>query len=384
MTTRLAPPPVAAPTWHVELTPPAVAMVWVGHGRAHEAVAVPGVELADGEALVAIELSTVCGTDVRIVAGHLAAPTPLVLGHEFVGRIVAVSGDVRAIDGSRLREGERVVWSVDVACGSCDRCRRGIPQKCRELLTYGHERLAARWELTGGFASHAHLRPRTAIVRVDENTPAEVLAPATCGTATAWAAVDRADRVVDVDGAVVLVTGAGLIGLTAAAIATDRGARVIVSDPDPARRELARRFGAVAVVDPGDPSRPDDLQQAVAVAGGTEIDVVIEASGSAAAVESAICEVGVGGVVVLVGSISPSAKIALDPEQTVRTLLTIRGVHDYTPDDLAAAAGYLHERHRAYPFVELVGERMPLAEVDAALVAAGPGGPVRVALDPAL
>ena len=70
----------------------------------------------------------------------------------------------------------------------------GMPQKCRELRKYGHEKIAPRWELTGGFATHVHLRAGTAIVRVGEDLPASVLAPASCGTATAWAALARASR----------------------------------------------------------------------------------------------------------------------------------------------------------------------------------------------
>lgn len=373
----VAPMSVASSSRRVDITPPAVAMVWIGPERGHESVAVPGVVLSDGEVLVSIELATICGSDVHTVAGHRAAPTPLVLGHEYVGRIAAMQSEVRAIDGSRLHVGDRVVWSIMASCGVCDRCRRGIPQKCRDLIKYGHERLGARWELTGGFASHAHLRAGTAIVRVAESVPAEVLAPASCGTATAWAAVDRAEQITDIDGAVMLVSGAGLIGLTATAIASDRGARVIVADPDRARRALALRFGAVAVIDPADQTA---LPTAVVAAGATEIDVVIEASGSATAVASTLSAVGVGGVVILVGSVFPGGVLALDPEQLVRGLVTIRGVHNYTPLDLHAAVGYLHEKHDVHPFAELVGRVVELDDVDAALVDARGGGPVRVGL----
>ncbi|WP_137844759.1 zinc-binding dehydrogenase [Microbacterium sp. 2FI] len=376
--TVTAPGAVGTPV-RIDLDPPAVAMVWLGADRPHEVVAVPRVALAPGEALVAIELATICGSDVHTTAGRRRAPVPLVLGHEYVGRIVATGGDVRAIDGSLLFHGDRVVWSIMAGCGTCDRCRRGIPQKCRALVKYGHERLEPRWELTGGFASHVHLRRGTAMLRVSESVPAEVLAPASCGTATAWAAVERADDTTDIDDAVVLVLGAGLIGLTAAAIAADRGARVIVADPDARRRDLALRFGAAAAVDPLDPSA---REAALADLGRAEIDVVIEASGSAAAVASAIDAVGVGGIVVLVGSVFPGGSLTVDPERLVRNLVTISGVHNYTPHDLHAAVRFLHARHTRYPFDELVGARMPLADVDAALELARSGDSVRVGLVP--
>lgn len=371
--------PVAARDVH--LTPPATAMVWLGPGRSHEAIAVPGVRLAEGEVLVELELSTICGSDMHTVSGHRKAPTPLVLGHEYVGRIVALLDDVRSVDGRRLALGDRVVWSIMASCGKCDRCRRGLPQKCRELLKYGHERLVARWELSGGFATHVHLRAGTAIVRVDESVPAAVLAPAACATATAWAAVDRAADVVDVDRATVLVTGAGLIGLTATAIATRAGARVIVADPDPGRRALASSFGAAATIDPGEAGA---LARALRRLRVPELDIAIEASGATAAVSSALDEIGVGGVVVLVGSVSPGPAYALDPERTVRNMTTVRGVHNYDPEDLASAIRFLEEHAHRYPFGQLVGRPHPLSELDDALARAAAGTDVRVSIDPRL
>jgi len=366
-------------TFDVVLNPPAVAMAWLGRHRDHTAVAVPGVALDAGEMLVAIELATVCGSDVHTTEGRRDAPTPLVLGHEAVGRIVTMNGDSRAVDGTPLRPGSRVVWSIMASCAACDRCMRGLPQKCRSLKKYGHERMADHWELSGGFATHAHLRAGTAVVAVDDAIPARVLAPASCGTATAWAAVDAAERTVELDDAVVLITGAGLIGLTAAALATDRGARVIVADLDASRTKLARRFGAVDVIDTRD---ADALPRALSSLGADRVDAVIEASGSPRAVESALDVVGVGGVIVLVGSVFPTPPVALSPEAVVRGLLTIRGVHNYTPTDLTAAVRFLSTRAHVYPFTELVGTTFPLAEIDAALDAARAATAIRVTIDP--
>lgn len=381
MTMRLAVPPAAAKTWRVQLRPPALAMMWLGPGRRHEAVAVPGVALAEGEALIAVELATVSGADVRAARGDRPVNAPLVLGHEAVGRVVAVSGDVPAAGGRRIDEGDRVVWSHGAACGRCDRCGRGLPHLCRHLCVYGSAPIAPRWELTGGFATHAHLRPGTTIVRVAENTPAAVLAPASGAGSAAWAAVDRADRVADLPGALTLVTGAGAVGLLATAMATDRGARVVVADPDPARRDLAHRFGAVAAVEPGD---HDALAHIVAAHGDREIDVVVEASGSPDAAQGALRTVGAGGVIVLTGG-ARSTLLALDAADLAGRHITVRGVDGGGPADLVAAAGYLQARYGTYPFAALVGERMPLVDVDAALAAAGrAGSPVRIGLDPAL
>lgn len=349
----------------IVLRPSAVTKVWLGVGLDHETVAVPGVALARGDVLVAIELSTVCGSDVHTVQGHRSAPTPLVLGHESVGRVIAMGdGGAAVTDGSDLRIGDRVVWSVTVSCGTCDRCAAGFTQKCRSLAKYGHERIGPRWELTGGFASHAHLRSGTAIVRVPESLPAAVLAPASCATATAWAAVARGSGGRSLEGARVLVYGAGLVGLSAVAIAADAGADVTVIDPSAPRRAFAERFGGVAATTANAPA-----------------DIVIEASGHA--VVDAIAAADIGGTVVLVGSVFPADPVPLDAESIVRRLVTVMGVHNYTAADLAASVEFLAGFGRGYPFDEVVREVHPLEDVDAALVAAArPDAPLRVGLTP--
>ncbi len=342
----------------IALRPAAVAMAFLGEGQPHEAIAVPGVALAEDDVLVAVELSTICGSDVHTVQGRRHGPLPTVLGHESVGRVVAV-GDagVLAADGAPLHPGDRVVWSVIVSCGRCDRCAAGFPQKCRELGKYGHERIAPHRELTGGFASHVQLRAGTTIVRVPEAIPASVLAPASCATATAWAAVERAGGLRDLEGARLRVHGAGLVGLSAAAIAAERGAVVDVVDPVSARRALAARFGSGGFDGPP--------------------EIVIEASGHAVA--EALGAVDVGGAVVLVGSVFPADPVPFDAESVVRRLVTVAGVHNYTGAELSAAVGFLTGPGRAYPFGEAVGAVRSLLALDEAIAeAAAPGAPLRI------
>lgn len=359
----------------VVLRPAATARVYLGPGQAHETIAVPGVALGDGDVLVAIELSTVCAADVRAAHGQASAPVPLVPGHESVGRVIAVGDDgVRAADGAELRVGDRVVWSTSAACGDCAHCRRGMPQVCAALVLYGHRRIGGDGELSGAFASHVQLRPGTVIVRVPETLPAAVLAPASCATATAWAAVARAARHGALRGARLRVHGAGLIGLTAAAIAAEQGAVVDVRDPEDARRRRAPAFGAT--VFEGEP------------------DVVVATTGGVA---SAVAEVAAGGIVVLVGGphadVPPSADpeddpacpgpLALDVADLAARLVTVAGVQRPGPDDLVEAVAFLAGRGRAYPFGEAVGAVHRLSALDEALAAASaPDAPPRTGLVP--
>ncbi|MBP1240189.1 putative phosphonate catabolism associated alcohol dehydrogenase [Frigoribacterium sp. PvP120] len=389
----------AASLVELRLDPAPTAMVWTEPGRPHDAVAVPSVRLAPGDLLVEVELATICGSDVHTTRGDRGAPTPLVLGHEQVGRVVAVGAGAVAVDGTSVVVGQRVVWSLTVSCGVCATCGRGLPQKCERVRKYGHERLETGWELSGGFATHVHVRAGTAVVPVADDLDAALLAPVSCGTATAVAALDAASAIVPLGGVVdlgagagagaaavgpvvVLVLGAGLIGLTVAALATDAGARVVVVDPDPGRRALAACFGAVATADPvAAPSAAESVDRALEVAGGAPL-VAVEASGAPSAVASALTRLGVGGVAVLVGSVFPAPAVALDAESVVRRLVTVRGVHNYAPRHLVEAARFVERRHGAWPLAELVGDEVALADLDAGIERAASAGAVRVGVRP--
>ena len=363
--------------------PHATAMLFMKAGKAHEPVAVPQVLLGAGDLLVEVEFATVCSSDIHTALGHRVEPAPAVLGHEAVGRVVAIGGVVPAIDRVPLVPGDRVVWSVVAPCGACDRCERGMPQTCRAVRKYGHARIGQGWELTGGFATHVHLRAGTAVARVETEIPAAVLAPAGCGISTAWAALAAAERTLSLHDATVLVIGAGLIGLAATAMARQRGATVIVAELDAERRELARRFGAHAVIDPAAGETAATVLGGAKFADRPQIDAVIEASGSPLAVAAGLDAVGAGGVVVLVGSVFPTDPVSLVPERLVRAQVTVTGVHNYAPEHLSGALDFLHEHWRSAPFEQLVGRVYPLAELDAALERAALYREVRVGVTPA-
>jgi putative phosphonate catabolism associated alcohol dehydrogenase len=325
-----------------------------------------------GALLVRIDLATVCGSDLHTVEGRRSSPVPALLGHEQVGTVVGVGpGGVRCVDGTPVEPGMRVVWSVASSCGTCERCLRGLPNKCLRLRKYGHEPLLAGAPLTGGFATHCVVLPGTAVVRVPDGLPDEVASPASCATATVAAALAAATAAGGpLTGRRVLVLGAGMLGLTAVAMAATAGARVVAVDPAPDRRKQALLFGAAEVADGS--------------AAPAETEVAMDFSGRPAAVQRCLDALAVGGTAVLVGSVSPGASVALDPERVVRGLHTVVGVHNYRPADLAAAVRFLAAHHRDFPFAALVGGTHALERIDAAIAAARTGAAPRQALAPHL
>ncbi|WP_280420979.1 zinc-binding dehydrogenase [Nocardia carnea] len=314
------------------------AAVWSADGVRVRELELPAP--GPGELLVRVDLATVCGSDLHTVSGRRSAPSPSILGHEAVGRVVAAG------PGADQEAGDRIVWSVTAVCGRCARCRRGFTAKCEHVRKVGHEAFTGDWPLSGGYAEHILLPAGVTTVSVPETVPDAVAAPAGCATATVMAVLDAAG---DLAGRRVLICGAGMLGVTAVGACAERGARVSISDPHPERRDLASRFGAA----------PDT--------GGGSVDIVLDFSGSATAVAAALSRLDLGGTVVLAGSVTPGPTVALDPEAVVRGWLTITGVHNYEPRHLVHAVEFLTRTHDTLPWNGLVAAPVGLDAIDTVL-----------------
>ncbi|OII22297.1 alcohol dehydrogenase catalytic domain-containing protein [Frigoribacterium sp. MCBA15_019] len=360
------------------LDPPATAQVWLGTGLGFSEIAVPGVRLARGDALVAVELAAFGPDEVLALVGRGAASLPVVPGGSAVGRVVEADEHARAHDGRRLRSGMRVVWSGAVACGRCVPCHRGLASACVSGERYGEERTRRSWQLSGAVASHVHLRRGTAVVVVADDVPAAVLAPMARVTATAAEVLHRASSVIGLSGVpslagqVVVVSGAGAVGLVATAMAADAGARVVVVDPQEARRERSRAFGAVAVADPAASTGSHALSRVLASVdrSGRHRTVGLSFEG-VAGVSALVGQVAVGGVVVSAGSAAAAGgrEVSVSGARLVEGLVTVTGVRDAEPERLDAAVAWASAAWRRWPLESLVGRTIPLAEVGEALVA---------------
>lgn len=328
--------------------------------------------LGPGEALVRVSLATICGSDLHTATGRRHGPTPCVLGHEAVGVVEAVGPGLTDAAGGPVAVGDRVVWGVAAACGRCFFCGVGLPQKCEKLRKYGHEAVREGGGPHGSLASHCHLLPGTAVVKVPAGLPDAVAAPAACATATVMAALRAVGPLRS--GRCVAVFGLGMLGLTACAAAADGGAAAVIAcDVDEARRTRARAFGATHICDPA-----GVVELARSLTAGRGVDVALELSGSPAAAAASLAVLRVGGAAAWVGAVFPSPPVPVDPEAVVRRCLTVVGVHNYAPPDLTAAVAFLARAHTRFPFAGLVERTFSLEEADAALRFADAGKPVRV------
>ena len=324
-----------------------------------------------GEAIVRIDCCTICGSDLHTYQGKRREPTPTILGHEIMGTLYDVDSDLRcARTNERLKPGDRVTWSIVASCSRCSTCQRGLPQKCENLFKYGHAQLTDELPLSGGMAEFCQLVPGTTIIKLPAEITDPVAAPANCATATVAAAIRTAGPL---EKKSVAIIGAGMLGVMAIAMARECGAVFIAAyDIQSERLSRATEFGAdTTLLWTEDPCQVH-----------TEFDVVIELSGNPSAVEKTISMTKLGGTIVLVGSVIPTPRIAIDPESIVRRWLTIRGVHNYAPRDLVSAVDFLAANRATYPFDSLIADNFSLDSADEAFEFALTRRPYRVAVVP--
>lgn len=312
-----------------------------------EYVDVPTPALGPGEAIVQVAHVALCGTDLHIWEDDYASELPLVQGHELSGTVVAVADDV-----STLTIGDAVVVDPLISCGECRACRRGRSNVCPRLTVLGcytDGGLVARIAVS---ADRLH--------RVPGDVPLDLAAVAEPAS-IALQAVSRGRASAD---DVVLVLGAGPIGLLATIALVDLGATVVVADVLADRLGLARAFGAVetVLVDAAEtfPGHAGSITLRE-LTDGEGPDLVIEATGVPISLENALRTVGAGGRVVQVGISTRPAAFPLNLLAfTEVDLLGSRNSTGLIPRALELIAAYpAHVR-------ELITHRFPAQDLDRA------------------
>jgi alcohol dehydrogenase len=247
--------------------------------------------------IVKVRATTVCGSDVHLLAGHMHTPWGFPLGHEFVGTVHEVGSVVR-----NFKVGDSVAVPASPWCGTCDNCRRGQIQTCTGVFGSGK----AFGDLGGAMAEFVRVPGADACVsHIPEGvTDAQAM---TVGDilATGWTATRNA---VTAPGQTLLVFGAGPVGLAAVHTARLYGvARTIAVDTIPERLELARKMGADHVIDP---SSEDVAATVASLTGGRGAEAVVDAAGVKATMDSWPVVAAIGGRVAVVAI--PSAPVEIN------------------------------------------------------------------------
>ena len=362
---------------------PATGLVAVFHepNAAFEVVSYPLRAPYPGEALVRVSMSTICRSDIHSYQGHRPSPCPGLLGHEIVGRVMALgeglSHDMR---GAPLSLGNRITWSEFFTLGNnyfsdvLD-----LPQKSPGVEKYGHLPVTTAPHHHGGFAEYCYVMPKSWILRLpDDMTDAEAT-PLNCGVATMVAVTEAANLRL---GCTVVIQGLGLLGLYGAALAKSRGARYVIGlDVHAARRAQSSRFGVDLALDPHTP-QAQLLESIYTKCSPVGPDSVIEVCGEAEALPLGLDMVRTGGTYVLAGLVSPGAHVTLDAHKIVKKMVCIRGVHNYHPRHLIEALEFVQSNKARFPFSELVQARYNLDQVTQAMADASSQRVLRAAIVP--
>ena len=272
-----------------------------------EEVETPPVGIND--VLIRVERTGICGTDVHIYKwdewAQQTIPVPMIIGHEFVGRVVQVGSNV-----GDLCAGEIVSGEGHVVCGRCRNCLAGRRHLCARTQGVGVNR-------PGAFAEYIVL-PMANVWRHNASIPLDIAAffdPFGNAVHTALA--------FPVLGEDVLITGAGPIGIMAAAVARHAGARyTVIADINPYRLELARKMGVTLAIDPRETQLPEVQKQLGMTEG---FDVGLEMSGNPAALRDMIANMSHGAKIAMLGI--PPDEMSINWQKVVFNMLTIRGIY---------------------------------------------------------
>ncbi|GGO71832.1 L-threonine 3-dehydrogenase [Bowmanella pacifica] len=266
-------------------------------------------EMGHNDLLIKIRKTAICGTDMHIYHwdewSQKTIPVPMVVGHEYVGEVVDMGQEVAG-----FKVGDRVSGEGHITCGYCRNCRAGRRHLCRNTTGVGVNR-------PGAFAEYLVI-PAFNAFKIPDNISddlASIFDPFGNAVHTALS--------FDLVGEDVLITGAGPIGIMAAAVARHVGARhVVITDLNDYRLELARKMGATRAVNVGKENLADVMKELGMTEG---FDVGLEMSGVPAAFRDMLAKMNHGGKIAMLGI--PSGETAIDWNQVIFKGLIIKGIY---------------------------------------------------------
>ncbi|MEW9798045.1 L-threonine 3-dehydrogenase [Alteromonas sp. CYL-A6] len=269
----------------------------------------PKPEMGHNDLLIKIRKTAICGTDMHIYNwdewSQQTIPVPMIVGHEYVGEVVDMGQEVRGFE-----IGDRVSGEGHITCGHCRNCRAGRRHLCRNTSGVGVNR-------PGAFAEYLTI-PAFNAFKIPDNISddlASIFDPFGNAVHTALS--------FDLVGEDVLITGAGPIGIMAAAVARHVGARhVVITDINPYRLELARKMGATRAVDVSKEKLKDVMNELGMTEG---FDVGMEMSGVPVAFRDMLNHMNNGGKIAMLGI--PPQDVAIDWNQVIFKGLVIKGIY---------------------------------------------------------
>jgi len=320
-----------------------------------------------GSIRVKVLRANICGSDVHVWAGeHPILKSDIALGHEAVFAIEKLGDGVdRDFAGAPVKPGDRIVAPYFRTCHHCAACKRGDFPNC--LNAYGHlsNHPDTPPHFYGTLSTHSILFPYQYFFKVPDALDNYLVSSINCAMSTVYFALDRLGLQM---GAYLVIQGAGGLGLHATAIASEKGAKIIVIDGIEERLHLAREFGARYTININESKTPEArIERIKTITGGELADCAIELVGKPAAVAEGLHYLHPGGRYAIVGNVSPFDTAELAPGLIVRNNLTVIGSLRYDPWYLFKCLQFLERYSERYPYNKFSERVYALEDVNQAL-----------------
>ena len=320
-----------------------------------------------GSLVLEVVRANVCGSELHVWRGHHPVKKRGGIGHEMVGRIMALGDGVTTDFNSQpVKVGDRVVATYFQTCLRCPPCVDGQYNLCDNAYEFFAMQPEQAPHFHGAFATHIYIHPRQNFYKVADNIPDSVAASANCALSQVYYGLDRIGVTY---GETLVIQGAGGLGLMGAAIAKTRGIRVIVIDGVELRLNQARAFGADHVISMKDcPTEADRIKAVQDLTRGRGADVGMEVTGGPAAFNEGVRGlVRRGGRYLAMGNLSPGFTIEMDPGLLTRRAVQVMAVDRYDARYLLKALRFLEENMERFPFADLLDASFALSDVKLAL-----------------
>ena len=347
----------------------------------------------DDSLILQVDKVGICGSDKHMYLGHTALKFPVIPGHEVVGTVAEIgknANKVMNVMGGPIKTGDRItVVPGSKNCGRCYYCLHvpGRPTLCSGRTIYGFSNSETPPYLNGEFSEYTYIHGNSWVYKIPDDIPEEI-AVLTEPVAVATRAVERAcapglPQVGDgySIGSSVAVLGCGPIGLLVIAVLRDSGAgTIIATDLVDSRLEMAQHMGADVVINVGDTTPEERVEQIQDLTSGVGVDIAIECAGIPAVFSEALDVVRRGAKVIEVGHYTDSGDTQVRPHQICNKDLDVCGVWAYPQIQFQTALDFL-QRTRA-PLHKLITHHLPLNQLEHGIDMLGKEGVYKVVIEP--
>lgn len=319
-----------------------------------------------GALIVKVTRTNVCGSELHIWRGHHPSIKRGVLGHEMIGTIHELGEGVTTdYAGNHVQVGDRVVSTYFLTCKKCSPCQEGIFHLCDNAYAFWTKQPEIEPHFHGTFATHYYIHENQYFYKVPDNVPDIAAASANCALSQVYFGIEEAELQ---HNQTLVIQGAGGLGLYAAAIAKEKGAKVIVIDSVKSRLEMAKKFGADDVIDMNEYPTTEVRERAIKeLTNGKGADIGMELAGVPAAFSEGIHLIRPGGKYVTIGNVSVGQFVEFDPGLLTRKSIRIIPIVRYNPWYLRKSLEFLSSTIDKYSYEQLLDAEFTLDQIQLAL-----------------